>query len=352
MDQTRAPLVTVISPTYNHRDYIAKCIQGLLSQTYSNWEQIVIDDGSKDNTPDIASGFHDARIRLERQPNVGPFELANTYNRALSLAKGEFVAVLEGDDFWPPDKLATLVPAFLDDNIVLAYGESADVDAKGREQRTKSHTTSLRERLSRSVLFNDPIGSATQYMLLAEGRSLVSPSTVVIRRSALEQIGGFQYVSGLPLTDYPTFMELSLAGKFHYSPQIMGYRRRHQNSVTVNHEGKIYNMVSSFAMRFLDAHQDKIVLSSSEREEIKKNWRAAEDRLRFSEGRLLLLQRRWAEARAKFRDAYKSEDLKVRLAAAAGSLFSWLHADIELLMKLAGRADLRTACLNATDQKS
>lgn len=352
MNQAFKPLLTIISPTYNHRDYIGQCIDSVLRQTYSNWEQIVIDDGSTDSTANIVSEFRDHRIRFERQANQGPFELANTYNRALSLAKGELIAILEGDDFWPPEKLATLAPAFVDGDVVLAYGEAADVDATSVEQRTKSCTTRLREALPHSVLFNDPLGSATRYMFLAEGRSLVSPSTVVIRRSALDRIGGFQYIEGLPLTDYPTFMELSLAGKFHYSPQIMGYRRRHQNSVTLNHEGKIYNMVSSFAVRFLDAHQDKLILSSSEREEIKKNWRAAEDRLRFSEGRLLLLQRRWTEARAKFNNALKSKDVKVRLAAAAGFLFSWLHADIELLMKLAGRSDLRTACLNATAQKS
>lgn len=341
MDQTRAPLVTVISPTYNHRDYIAKCIQGLLSQTYSNWEQIVIDDGSTDSTANIVSEFRDPRIRFERQANQGPFELAMTYNRALSIAKGEFIAILEGDDFWPPDKLKKLISVFLNDDIVLAYGEAADVDAKGREQRTKSHATSLRERLSRSVLFNDPIGSATQYMLLAEGRSLVSPSTVVIRRRALEKIGGFQYVSGLPLTDYPTFMELSLVGRFYYLPQVMGYRRRHENSITVHHERRIHEVVCNFTMNFLERHGNQIVLLPSEREGIMQNWRLAEDKLNFSEGRSLLLQRKWFEARSHFRIASTSKKVPVRLASFAGLLFSWLHTDIEPLMKLGGRVGLR-----------
>jgi glycosyltransferase involved in cell wall biosynthesis len=339
--EDQGPLVSVITPAYNHEKYIGACLESILHQSYYLWEQIVMDDGSTDSTSNIVSEFRDPRIRFEHQANQGAFELANTYNRALSLAKGEFIAILEGDDFWPPDKLATLVHAFQDDHVVLAYGEAADVDAKGREQRTKSHTTRLRESLPHSVLFNDPVGSATRYMLLAEGRSLVSPSTVIIRRSTLEQIGGFQYVAGLPLTDYPTFMELSVAGKFHYSPQIMGYRRHHQNSVTIHHEQKIYDMVSSFALRFLDKHQDKIVLSPSEREELNKNWQQAQDKLHFSQGRSLLLQQKWSEARSHFRIASTSKQVSVRLASFAGLLFSWLHADIEPLMRLGGRAGLR-----------
>jgi hypothetical protein len=178
-------------------------------------------------------------------------------------------------------------------------------------------------------------------MLLAEGRSLVSPSTVVIRRSALERIGGFQYVAGLPLTDYPTFMELSLVGKFYYSPETMGYRRRHENSITVGHARTIHEKVSSFTIDFLERHCEKIELSRSERQEVEENWRDAEDKLHFSEGRSLLLQRKWFEARVHFRATSKSKNLMVRLAGLAGFLLSWLHMNIEPLMKLGGRADLR-----------
>ena len=313
----------------------------MLQQTYRGWEQIVVDDGSTDNTADIVSTFRDPRIRLERQINQGPFQLGCTYNRALSFAKGELIAILEGDDFWPRDKLATIADAFVDEDVVLAYGEAADVDAKGQQQRTKSHTTRLRARLPHFILFNSPIGSATRYMLLAEGRSLVSPSTVVIRRRVLEQIGGFQSVSDLPLTDYPTFIELSLIGKFSYLPQTLGYRRRHQNSVTIRHARRIHEKVSDFTIAFLDRHADKIALSLSERSDVRQNWRRAEDKLHFSEGRSLLLRRCWSEARDHFRVASMSKSVTVRLAASAGMLLSWLHMDMEPLMKLGGRADLR-----------
>jgi glycosyltransferase involved in cell wall biosynthesis len=339
--ETFCPLVSVITPTYEHKAFIGPCIESVLRQTYSNWEQIIIDDGSADDTGGVVARYADPRIRYVYQENQGPFELARTYNRALCLAKGELIAILEGDDFWPPDKLPALVPAFFDEEIVLAYGEAADVNPDGREQRKKSFSTRLRVRLPHSVLFNDPVGTATRYMLLAKGRSLVSPSTVLIRRRSLEGIGGFQYASALPLTDYPTFMELSLIGKFYYSRETMGYRRRHQESVTVRHTQAIHENVSRFTMRFLESHRDKIDLSPAQLREIEQSWREGEGMLHFSEGRLFLLRGKWAEARRQFWMVLKSKGFLVRMAALVGLLFSYVHLDIEPLMKLGGRADLR-----------
>jgi glycosyltransferase involved in cell wall biosynthesis len=335
------PLVSIITTTYNHSHFIRRCVDSVLSQTYPHWEQIIIDDGSADDTGEIVLSYHDPRIRYERQPNQGPFQLAATYNRALCLAKGDLIAILEGDDFWPSAKLSIQVPEFADPDVVLAYGEAADVSANGEEQKTASHTTRLRKQLPSAVLCNNPAGLATRHMLLAEGRSLVSPSTVILRRSALEGIGGFQDVPGLPLTDYPTFIELSLKGTFHYSPATLGYRRRHEKSITVHHSRTIYEKVSEFTLQFLASHREEVPLSEFELCSLKENWQGAQYKLHFSEGRALLLQGLWADSRRRFRLAAQSRSSGVRLAAFAGFLCSCLHTDIEPLMKLGGRADLR-----------
>lgn len=335
-----APLVSIISPTYNHHSFIASCLNSVLSQSYSNWEQIIIDDGSTDDTGEIVCKYKDSRIRYEHQANAGPFELANSYNRALSLASGELVAILEGDDFWPSEMLALTVPAFLDPGVVLAYGEAADVDANGNAQRRKSRTTRSRKNLSRQVLFNDPVGSATYHMLAAEGRSLISPSTVVLRRSVLDRIDGFQRVPGLPLTDYPTFIELSLRGRFYYSPQILGYRRRHEESITANYGRTIHEKVSDFTLDFLASHAEQVPLSTSEMRKIEVSWLESKDKLHFSEGRSLLLRNMWTEARQHFLVACRSKSPLVRMAAFAGFMSSCLHTDLEGLMKLGGRSKL------------
>jgi hypothetical protein len=180
-------------------------------------------------------------------------------------------------------------------------------------------------------------------MLLAEGRSLVSPSTVILRRNALERIGGFQYVPGLPLTDYQTFIELSLVGTFYYLPQTTGFRRRHENSITVNHARTIHEKVSEFALLFLTRHRDQIALTVTELTALQENWRRSQDKLHFTEGRTLLLRKMWPDARAHFRLAAQSHSPGVRLAAAAGLLLSCLHTNIEPLMRLGGRAELRAS---------
>jgi glycosyltransferase involved in cell wall biosynthesis len=337
------PLVSVITLTYNHEQFIGTCIKSVLQQTYANWEQIIIDDGSTDDTAKIISNYRDPRIRYERQANRGPFELAKTYNRALSLARGDLIAILEGDDYWPADKLSTLVPAFQDVDVVLAYGERQDIDAQGRKQRRKTSTAHQRENLPDSIFFNSPVGSTTRYMLLEEGRALVHPCTVLMRAEALERIGGFQYVAGLPLTDYPTFLELSLHGKFFFTRRTMGYLRRHQRSITVCHHRTIHEAVSEFAARFLERQADSVALSAVDRYKIENSWRGAEDRLHFSEGRMLLLQKSWSDARTQFRIAARSKSAKVRAAALAGWFMSMVHRDMEPLMRLGGRADLRVA---------
>ena len=162
MLESQTPLVSIITPAFNHEKYIGPCIESVLKQTYQNWEQIIIDDGSTDRTAGVVRGFADGRVRYVHQENKGIEALAHTYNHALSMCKGELVAILEGDDMWPTNKLATLTSAFADEGVVLAYGEAADVNPKGLQQRTKSHTTRLRQRLTDSLLFNDPIGSATR----------------------------------------------------------------------------------------------------------------------------------------------------------------------------------------------
>jgi glycosyltransferase involved in cell wall biosynthesis len=316
-------------------------VNSVLQQSYSNWEQIIIDDGSTDDTGKIVCRYKDSRIHYQHQANTGPFELANSYNRALSLARGELVAILEGDDFWPSEMLAKMVPAFLDQGVVLAYGEAADVDADGNEQRRKSRAIRSRKNLSPQVLFNSPVGSATYHMLAAEGRSLISPSTVILRRSVLDHIGGFQRVPGLPLTDYPTFIELSLSGRFYYSPQTMGYRRRHGASITMNHARAIYERVSHFTLGFVASHSNQISLSDSEMKKIQATWLESEDNLHFSEGRSLLLKKMWSEARPHFRAACRSRSLAMQLTACAGLILSWLHSDLEGLMRIGGRAGLR-----------
>ncbi len=101
------PRVSVIITTYNHEAFIAEAVQSVLDQTYSDYELIVVDDGSTDGTLEEISRFAE-KVSLVRQPNQG---VAASRNTGIRRAQGELVAFLDGDDLWEPEKLECQVAA-------------------------------------------------------------------------------------------------------------------------------------------------------------------------------------------------------------------------------------------------
>lgn len=97
--------VSVVIPTYNSARYLPEALESALTQTYQDMEVIVVDDGSTDNTAECIESFLD-RITFIRQPNSGP---SVARNRAIFAAKGKYIAFLDADDLWAPDKLALQV---------------------------------------------------------------------------------------------------------------------------------------------------------------------------------------------------------------------------------------------------
>lgn len=96
-------LVSIIMPSYNTASFISKTIESVLNQTYKNWELLIVDDCSTDDTDEIVSKYNDKRIvYLKNEKNSGA---AISRNRALRNAKGKWIAFLDSDDLWHPTKL-------------------------------------------------------------------------------------------------------------------------------------------------------------------------------------------------------------------------------------------------------
>ncbi|MCP4377403.1 MAG: glycosyltransferase family 2 protein, partial [bacterium] len=98
------PVVSVVMPTYNHAVFIGEAIQSVLSQTFADFELIVVDNYSEDDTESVVRGFGDPRIEYIKFANNGV--IAASRNAALNRASGEFIAFLDSDDTWSPDKIA------------------------------------------------------------------------------------------------------------------------------------------------------------------------------------------------------------------------------------------------------
>ena len=214
-------LVSIITPTYNHAAYIEACITSVQAQTYTNWEMIVVNDGSTDQTAQLVRALaeHDPRITLIDQPNVGPLRLDQTYNTALARARGELIAVLEGDDFWPPDKLSLQVPLHTP-GVIMSYGRFELDTPTGRLPGPKP-------------TFEGALQSSAFLREVMLGRSQMLAVTQIISALALKVIGGFLQDSSPGAVDMATLLALAqLDGEVVYSPLLLGYWRQHAGQST------------------------------------------------------------------------------------------------------------------------
>jgi teichuronic acid biosynthesis glycosyltransferase TuaG len=125
-------LVSIITPMYNGARFVSQTIDSVLMQTYGNWEMFVIDDGSKDNGPEIVSGYAaaDPRIKLLRQANGGS---AAARNNGIRAANGQYIALLDSDDTWNPDFLEQQLALMKERNALLVYSSHTRIDENSNE---------------------------------------------------------------------------------------------------------------------------------------------------------------------------------------------------------------------------
>lgn len=123
--------VSIITPSYNSSKYIYQTVESVLAQTYKNWELIIVDDHSTDDSNKIIEEYckKDNRIRLIKlKKNVGP---ALARNRGIEEAKGNYIAFLDSDDLWLPEKLEKQISFMLQNNISLTYSSYYTIDKNG-----------------------------------------------------------------------------------------------------------------------------------------------------------------------------------------------------------------------------
>lgn len=127
-----AGTVSVIMPSYNTGKYIADSIESVLRQTYSDWELLIVDDCSTDDTDEVIKPFlHDQRIRyLRNEKNSGA---AVSRNKALKEAKGKWIAFLDSDDIWIPEKLQKQIQFMESNNYHFSYTNYFETDSEGNQ---------------------------------------------------------------------------------------------------------------------------------------------------------------------------------------------------------------------------
>jgi glycosyltransferase involved in cell wall biosynthesis len=332
------PLVSIITPTYRHERFIGECIRSVQSQTYEHWEMLVVDDGSPDATSERArqAAGGDGRVRLFRQDNVGILRLHETYNFALARSSGDLVAVLEGDDTWEPDKLRMQVEALgKDPDAVLCWG---DVLIANEDLEPLGLSASGSEQVDRAGFDNRPVGSVLNALYV---ENVIPATTLLIRRTALEVVGGFQHRDGLPLVDLPTILALSLLGPFIHLPMTLATWRWHPDQATKTFRAQIIERVRDLVLDHFDQLPTEVRSRLSvSRSMLEREYRHQLHRSYVQSGRYKQAQRKFGAARTDYLRALfypGASEPKLRLAALAGIASSLGGIDIEWVARLLGR---------------
>jgi glycosyltransferase involved in cell wall biosynthesis len=190
IDGLRAPLVSVIVPTYNYGHFIAEALDSVLAQDYPNTELLVLDDGSTDDTESVVDPYLRHGVRYMRQENRG---IGPAKNAGLAATSGPFVGFLDADDAWLPAKLSLQVEHLMrHPEIALVGAAYYDCDEHNRPKRR------IDPPAVRSGWFFDE---------LLVRNHVHSPTVPLIRRACLEAVGGF---SELPRSqDWDTWLRLA-----------------------------------------------------------------------------------------------------------------------------------------------
>ena len=168
------PIVSVIIPTYQHAHFVGQAIESVLAQTYEDYEIIVVDDGSTDNTSEVLAEFGNQIKAIHHQENRG---LSAARNTGIMASHGSLVAFLDADDVWMPDKLEKQVPLFeRNESVGLVYSDLSYFDKNGILPGTAFEGASPQSGMVHSAIFV---------------RDFIPMPTVVVRRSCFDVVGLF-----------------------------------------------------------------------------------------------------------------------------------------------------------------
>jgi glycosyltransferase involved in cell wall biosynthesis len=210
------PKVSVIIPNYNYSQYIGEAVESVLLQTYTNVEIIVVDDGSKDNSLELLETFGD-KIKVLAQQNAG---VSVARNNGVANSNGEFIAFLDADDVWLPEKLERQITLFLNDRTLgLVHVAVQDIDANGKNLET--HFDGLSGEVSHELL------------LFKRAVILGGGSGIMIPRKVFDEVGGFDLRLSTS-ADWDIFYQISSRYKVGFINEILLKYRIHGSNMHGN----------------------------------------------------------------------------------------------------------------------
>ena len=214
------PTISVIIPTYNRASLLKEALDSVLAQTYTDYEVIVIDDGSTDNTEEMMQAFlTDSRIRYIKQSNAG---VSAARNHGIFEARGEWIAFLDSDDLWFPEKLEKQM-AFLTEHPTA--GAVCGPSYQYQDGRV------VKDKNGEMVLGWDREETLELTFVLFAENCGVNASSVLVRKAVLHKAGLFD--SSLKIgEDIDLWFRVARYTEFWYYNEAMGHCRKHESNTT------------------------------------------------------------------------------------------------------------------------
>ncbi len=211
---TYQPLVSIIIPTYNRANYIAQTIESVRSQTYKNWELIVVDDGSVDATDKVVASFNDSRIQYTKVNHLGIGGAVK--NIGIKKLSGELLAFIDSDDLWSEAKLERQVSALQD------YPDAHFCLTNGYNFKEISKPVDFFYKQQEGLRFDNLFISCFKSEVAGFTQALM------FKRECLHTIGLFKEVKSFSDSDFIVALAKQFKGLILYEPLV--YRRLHEDN--------------------------------------------------------------------------------------------------------------------------
>lgn len=224
--KSNSPLISVIIPAYNHENFIGPAIESVFSQTVSDFELIVINDGSTDRTGEVVQSYDDPRLSYYYQENQDAF---NTINRGLSLAKGQFISILNSDDIYTADRFEKILAFQEKNNSDCVISDVIPISDAGEEFTDPDFGWNQWHKKNRD--YYREVGDI--YAAFLKGNFMVTTSNLFMSARAAKTVGNFCSLRYLHDYDYIFRLMLEFPESVHYmyDDKLLYYRIHDGNTL-------------------------------------------------------------------------------------------------------------------------
>ena len=271
---TNTPLISIVIPTYNHAHYLGLALQSVIDQTYTNWEAIVIDNHSSDNTEGTVLSLDNPKIKLLKIHNNGV--IGASRNLGINEARGDWIAFLDSDDFWYTSRLETLVKKIRQDD---------ETDVFSTDEMLVNQMTG-----SKKIIRYGPYTPNFYQILLTEGNR-ISPSSTLVRYKFMNEhrISFRENINFVTVEDYDFWMFLAKAGaKFKFIASVQGEAIVHLNNAS--------GQISKHKKNLVEVIKDHVFNIQDFEENKERLWKQINTRLLISEFKEQLLTKHYVNS--------------------------------------------------------